>query len=99
MKKNYKIMSEVMDILSKKNYIFKNLKVKSTLNKEWENIFGKTVSKHCRVKDFDNDLLTIVADDGVWKSELLLRKGQILSKINKALGTRLVKNIRIGSGK
>jgi predicted nucleic acid-binding Zn ribbon protein len=51
------------------------------------------------VKDFDNGLLTIVADDGVWKSELLLRKGQILSKINKALGTRMVKDIRIGSGK
>ncbi|TYB87277.1 MAG: DUF721 domain-containing protein [Kosmotoga sp.] len=98
MKKNYKTMSEVLDILSKKNHIFKTIKVKSTLNKEWENIFGKTVSKHCRVKNFDNGLLTIVADDGVWKSELLLRKDQILSKINEMLGARLVKNIRIGSG-
>lgn len=98
MKKNYKTISEVLDILSKKNQIFKTIKVRSTLDKEWESIFGKTVSKHCRVKNFDNGLLTIVADDGVWKSELLLRKDQILSKINETLGARLVKNIRISSG-
>ncbi|MFO7881885.1 MAG: DUF721 domain-containing protein [Kosmotogaceae bacterium] len=98
MKKNYKTMAEVFDILSRRNYIFKALKVKGTLVKEWENIFGKSVSKHCKVKDFDKGLLTIVADDGVWKTELLLRKEQILSKINEKLGARLVKNLRIRTG-
>ncbi|MFW6119783.1 MAG: DUF721 domain-containing protein [Petrotogales bacterium] len=98
MKKNYKTMAEVFDILSRKNYIFKTLKVKRILVKEWESIFGKSVSKHCKVKDFDNGLLIIVADDGVWKSELLLRKEQILSKINEKLGASLVRNISIRSG-
>ncbi len=98
MKKNYKTMAEVFDILSRRNYIFKTLKVKRILVEEWESIFGKSVSKHCKVRDFDNGLLIIVADDGVWKSELLLRKEQILSKINEKLGTRLVKNISIRTG-
>lgn len=64
------------------------------IEEEWEDIIGKGISKHTKLKDFGNGILEIEVDDPIWIQELSFKTGEILKRINSCFKKKLVKRIR-----
>ncbi|AKI98130.1 DUF721 domain-containing protein [Kosmotoga pacifica] len=93
MKRSYKLLSDVLDELSRTNPLLKKLKI-LRLKNEWPEIVGAVVAQHSRIVDYSEGTLVVGADDGVWLHELSIKKTVIMNKINKYLGSRLVNRIK-----
>lgn len=61
----------------------------------WEGVVGKTVAKNCSAEEINQGVLTVKASTPVWRNELALKKTEIIDKLNKKLGQKLIKDIRI----
>jgi hypothetical protein len=59
----------------------------------WEGIVGKTVAKHTTQINFLNGLLYVSIDSAVVRNELSYVKEDIMQKVNKFVGKRLVKEL------
>ncbi len=59
----------------------------------WEGIVGKTVAKHTTQINYLNGLLYVSIDSPVVRNELSYVKDEIMQKVNKFVGKRLVKEL------
>ncbi len=59
----------------------------------WEGIVGKTVAKHTTQINFLQGLLYVSIDSAVVRNELSYVKDDIVQKVNKFVGKRLVKEL------
>jgi len=59
----------------------------------WEGIVGKTVAKHTTQINYLNGLLYVSIDSPVVRNELSYVKEEIMQKVNKFVGKRLVKEL------
>ncbi len=64
----------------------------------WEKSVGAEISKHSKPKAFKNGILFVDTNHSLWASELQLRSHQIRTKLNKALGSEMVKEIHFRAG-
>ncbi len=62
--------------------VLRAAKALKTLAK-WEDVVGKFLAEHCQVERFRSGTLWIKVDGSSWAQELLLRKEQILCKLNE----------------
>ncbi len=59
----------------------------------WEGIVGKTVAKHTTQINYLNGLLYVSIDSPVVRNELSYVKEEIMQKVNKFVGKRLIKEL------
>lgn len=60
----------------------------------WSQVVGKPIASHTTAVEVKHGALIVRASTPVWRNELVLQKGQILEKLNKALGRRAIRDIR-----
>lgn len=61
---------------------------------EWEQVVGPRVARHTRAVAFRDGVLQIEVEGSAWMQELGYLKTELMRKINRHLGGRLVRNIR-----
>ncbi len=59
----------------------------------WNHIVGDTIAKMTEVEKFVQGVLFVHVMNPSWRTELSFRKKNIISRLNKALGKNLVKDI------
>lgn len=79
---------KLVDILkkmqSKNPVLSKRIEEASALSK-WEDAVGAQIAKHSRAVRIQDGTLWVEVDHPIWKTELHLRKRQILDALNAAL--------------
>ena len=63
------------------------------LRKNIREIISESFSKSVVIYDLNNGLLILKVSNPVWKTEIQLRKDQIVEKFNTYLGANIIKNI------
>lgn len=86
------VMGELSDRLEKK--IAEGKRV-TTL---WQQVAGKKLSLHAEIVPSEDGTWTVWAENASSFYELSLRKGEILRKLQKAVGEGKVRDIRLQSG-
>ena len=62
--------------------------------REWDEAVGPRVARHARAVAFRDGVLQVEVEGSAWMHELGFLKADLLRKINRHLGSRLVKNVR-----
>jgi len=69
------------------------------LSRDWNEIVGKTIAKHCRPVNLNKGSLAIAVDSSPWLSELeRYSKETMLGKIQERFGKRMVNQIKFRIG-
>jgi len=59
----------------------------------WEGIVGKTVAKHTTQINYNAGVLFVSIDSDVIRNEMAYSKNDLIEKINKFVGKRLIKEM------
>ncbi|ASQ89538.1 hypothetical protein CHL67_00020 [Prosthecochloris sp. GSB1] len=59
----------------------------------WDSIVGDAISRVTRVDNFIKGTLYIRVHNPSWRNELSMRKRSIISRLNEALGSEMVRDI------
>jgi hypothetical protein len=59
----------------------------------WEGIVGKTVAKHTTQINFSSGVLFVSIDSDVVRNEMVYSKNDLIEKVNKFVGKRLIKEM------
>ena len=73
--------------------------IKSALNQEaaiihWGEAVGEAVSSVTKAERVESGTLTIKVKTAAWRQELQMQKEEIINKINKEIGTKVIREIR-----
>ena len=60
----------------------------------WKDIVGEVVAGVTETTGVEKGVLTVKTGSPVWRQELHMQKKDILKKINKKIGTKVIKEIR-----
>lgn len=63
------------------------------LLEDWAEIVGPAIAEVSRVESINNGILNVSVKDSVWSYHLSIMKPQLISKLNKHAGCKIVKNI------
>lgn len=61
----------------------------------WEEIVGEHIAKAATAIKITQGVLYVQVHASTWRNELLLRKKEIIAKLNERLGDKAVKDIRL----
>ena len=61
----------------------------------WSKVVGETIAKNSSAEEVKHGKLIVKVSTPVWRNELILRKKEILEKLNKALGKKVIKDIKL----
>lgn len=61
---------------------------------QWEGLVGEQIAKVTKAVKIEQGVLTVRVNNGPWRNELVLLKGELIKKINDALGEVIVRDIR-----
>ena len=68
--------------------------------KDWPEIVGKAVAKHCRPAELNKKCLIVYVDSSPWLNELeRYSKHKLLEKIKTKIGSNIVSKIKFRIGK
>jgi len=59
----------------------------------WENLAGKEIAQSSQPIKIQDKCLFLAVKNNVWANELNLRKGELIEKINREAGEKLISNI------
>jgi predicted nucleic acid-binding Zn ribbon protein len=59
----------------------------------WEEVVGEAFARHAKVERVDNGRLFVSVESAAWRTELMLRREEILQRLNERLGAEIVKEI------
>ena len=62
---------------------FKEINETINLNKSWNKIVGKTISKNTEIAGINNGKITIKTSNPIWRNELTFQKDDLLNRIKK----------------
>jgi len=62
--------------------------------RDWEQVVGPRVARHSRAVSFHEGVLQVEVDGSAWMHELGFLKRDLVAKVNRHLGSRLVKDVR-----
>jgi predicted nucleic acid-binding Zn ribbon protein len=65
-----------------------------TLITSWDSIVGERIARISKARKVDNGVLFVEVANGPWRTELAMRKREILEKIVRKIGKNIVKDIR-----
>lgn len=66
-----------------------------TLTKEWENMVGKDLAEHIKIKDISKTVLYLEADHPGWMQILNMKKRGILEKIKREFPEKKIEDFKI----
>ena len=61
---------------------------------QWAAIVGPQIAKETEPQKIEKGLLLVRVRKSVWRNELTMRKAEIITKLNKAIGNNAVKEIK-----
>ena len=61
----------------------------------WSEVVGETIAKNATAEEIKHGNLIVKTSTPVWKNELAIRKREILAKINKRLGQKVIRDIKL----
>lgn len=64
----------------------------------WTDAVGDTIAKNSRPATFKGSLLIINVSNSVWLQHLTFLKAELISKINLALGSEIIKELKFKIG-
>lgn len=59
----------------------------------WEEIVGAQAAKSCVIKKLEHGIITVHASAPVWRTELQMRKAEVLARLNERVGAEVVQDI------
>lgn len=59
----------------------------------WPEVVGEAFARHARVEKIDNGRLFVSVESAAWRSEIMLRREEILQRLNERLGAEVVKEL------
>ncbi len=62
---------------------FKEINETINLNKSWNKIVGKTISKKTEIERIKNGKITIKTSNPIWRNELSFQKEDLLNRLKK----------------
>ena len=62
---------------------FKEINETINLNKSWNKIVGKTISKKTEIASIKNGKITIKTSNPIWRNELTFQKEDLLNRLQK----------------
>ena len=62
---------------------FKEINETINLNKSWNKIVGKTISKNTEITGIKNGKITIKTSNPIWRNELTFQKEDLLNRLKK----------------
>tara|TARA_Y100001970_G_scaffold278355_1_gene383922 strand:- start:271 stop:546 length:276 start_codon:yes stop_codon:yes gene_type:complete len=73
--------------------------IKSALKQEaaislWGDVFGERVSAVTKAERVESGTLVVRVKTPVWRQELYMQKEKMISKLNKKIGTKAIREIR-----
>jgi predicted nucleic acid-binding Zn ribbon protein len=60
----------------------------------WETIVGEQIAKVAKPQRIDNRILLVAVASAPWRTELSMRRREIMEKINAAVGKKVLQDIR-----
>lgn len=60
----------------------------------WPELVGAKAAEHARAVAVDSGVLIVMVDSPTWSTQLLYLKPQLLKKLDRRLGSGLIKDIR-----
>ena len=63
------------------------------IRNDWEKIVGTMISKHTTQINFTNGHLYVSIDSSIVRNEMAFAKEDIINKVNKFVGNRLIKEL------
>jgi len=90
-------MEQLKKVLKKtiENSGFKNAILQENAVSVWSDVVGKNISKISKATSVDKGVLFIKVESATWKQELYMQKDEIINKINKKIGSKAIKEIRL----
>tara|TARA_B100000029_G_scaffold232488_1_gene229868 strand:+ start:234 stop:521 length:288 start_codon:yes stop_codon:yes gene_type:complete len=89
-------MKSIKTVLN--TYLFKTNLEKGVRQQQalilWPTTVGKKIADNTTAQDVEHGTLIVHAKSPVWAQELQLKKKEILSNLNSALGKKIIKDIR-----
>ena len=79
------------NFLKKKKWI-KKIKGYQIIS-NWENLAGKEIARSSQPIKIQDKCLFLAVKSNVWANELNLRKGELIEKINREAGGKIISNI------
>ena len=74
---------------------FKNAILQEKAVSIWSDVVGKNISNISKATNVDKGVLFIKVESSTWKQELYMQKNEIINKINKKIGSKAIKEIRL----
>ena len=74
---------------------FKNAILQENAVSIWPDAVGKNISKISKATSVDKGVLFVKVESATWKQELYMQKNEIINKINKKIGSKAIKEIRL----
>lgn len=93
---SFSTLKDIIDYARKVNPEFSKRLNESKVLGFWEDAVGPHIAKHTQLISVKEGTLIISVDHPVWKSELFLRKNQILEKLSALpdlQGERIIKDL------
>lgn len=90
-------ISGILDQTLKKLPCAKKIKGQQLID-VWPVIVGEHIANKSRAIYFENGMLQVWVKDSIWAQHLYFQKKQIVSKLNKAVRTNILKDIRYQVG-
>jgi len=59
----------------------------------WTEIVGEAVARQAHVERIDRGRMYVRVESAVWRNELLMRRDEIIRKVNERLGAEVVREI------
>ena len=66
---------------------------RQVLERTWKRALGDAVGRRCRPLGFEEGVLTVEVTDPAWAAELKAMSGDLIAKMNAALGQRWITRI------
>ena len=91
---NYKTLKELIDNLVQIVDLDEQL-LQSKLERSWVEIIGPAAANSVTVTFYKNKVLYLKTHSSTWRTELLLRKREIIDRINQKFENEIIKDINI----
>ena len=93
-KQGSRSISEVLRQMEEKYHLSSPL-TEAALKERWASIMGTLIANHTQTIRFKDGTLSLTIDNAPLKAELMMRKNEIIQRINTDLGADTIREVHI----
>jgi predicted nucleic acid-binding Zn ribbon protein len=87
-----KTIKSILDLLTKQTGLDVKL-MEASIPDLWNEVVGESIGNHSKVEKTSDGKLFISTDSSTWKSEIFMRRQEIVDKLNTRLGKPHIKEL------